>query len=696
MTYTPLRSHFAWLLCAFAAACAERLPPTAAPTARSVQQPEAARAAAAPAHPRVIVMVWDGLRPDSITKEVTPRLAQLRDQLGVDFREHHSVYPTFTMMNAAALATGAASGTHGYYGNTLYQPGPNGVNTKGVTVDYAQPVYTEDYKILQALDAFYREQGKALLQAQTLFELVHEKGWKTAALGKGGPAFMQDYRQTGENGVILDDDMIMPRSFAVELQAAGLPLPARSKNQVFPEGPLTLAADNGDPTASQHDLLVSLEDKVTLDPRAEKGSPHSARNGYMMKVLTEHILPKIDPALTLIWLRNPDSTQHNYGPGTPAAIDALRHQDELLGQLQAALQKLDRSSTTDLIIVSDHGHSTVAADPKRFPTRELVGPPDGTAKVGARKDPGYIVSGEVRSAEWLRRSGFPHSYDGLDCVLNPVMAGIKPDGQPLFPTRKDPSCSPEKPNATTPSYKAPAQLPKDAVIVAANGGSEYFYLPSQDPELLRRLTTALQERDAYGAIFVREHYGKVPGTLPLSTVGLEGPQSVSPPTPDLVVSFSWNADATSAAAPDAPGTELASAYGARGMHGSFSPRDVHNTLIAAGPHFRAGVADVYPSSNLDVAPTVASLLHVELAKAEGRVLLEALSDARERFNVEPFEEVSEPVTLKRVCAQDDLECKRPGAGAQYSVHLRGRVLTWADGARRLRYLDQAEARRDAR
>jgi hypothetical protein len=302
----------------------------------------------------------------------------------------------------------------------------------------------------------------------------------------------------------------------------------------------------------------------------------------------------------------------------------------------------------------------------------------------------------VRSADWLRRSGFPHTYDGNECVLNPVLSGIKADGQPLYPPHKDPSCKPDKPIANTPGYLVPELVPADAVIIAANGGSEYMYLPSHDPALLRRLTTALQERDAYGAIFVRELYGAVPGTLPLSGIGLEGPSSVSPPTPDLVVSFSWDADATSAAAADTPGSELASSYGNRGMHGSFSPRDVHNTLIAAGPHFRAGVADVYPSSNLDLAPTIASLLHLSLPQAAGRVLLEALSDARERFSVEPFEEVSEPVALKRVCTQDDLECKRPQPGARYTIHLRGRTLSWADGTRRMRYLDQAEARREAR
>jgi hypothetical protein len=221
-----------------------------------------------------------------------------------------------------------------------------------------------------------------------------------------------------------------------------------------------------------------------------------------------------------------------------------------------------------------------------------------------------------------------------------------------------------------------------------------MYVPSHDPALLQRLVSALQEREAYGVMFVREQYGAVPGTLPLARIGLEGPHSVSPPTPDLVVSFSWDADATTAAGPGAPGTELTSAYGNRGMHGSFSPRDVHNTLLAAGPHFRAGIADTYPTSNLDVAPTVASLLQLSMPEAQGRVLLEALSDARERFSVEPFEETSEPAALKRVCTQDDLECKRPQPGAAYKIVLRGHTLTWADGEKRMRYLDQAEARRE--
>ena len=74
----------------------------------------------------VIVIVWDGLRPDVIDPADVPNLARLRDG-GVDFTDNHSTYPTFTMMNAASLATGAFPEATGYYGNTLWQPGATGL-----------------------------------------------------------------------------------------------------------------------------------------------------------------------------------------------------------------------------------------------------------------------------------------------------------------------------------------------------------------------------------------------------------------------------------------------------------------------------------------------------------------------------------------------------------------------------------------
>jgi arylsulfatase A-like enzyme len=418
----------------------------------------------------------------------------------------------------------------------------------------------------------------------------------------------------------------------------------------------------------------------------------------MMRVFVEHILPKLDPALSVIWLRNPDSTQHTYGPGTPNVEDALRHQDHLLGELLGALDHLGRADSTDLLIASDHGHSSVASDPKAFPLRALQGEPDGTAKLGAVAAAGYVVSGDIRSVEWLRRAGFAHVYDGVRCVYDPVMAGVAASGQVLHETHDDPHCkTPER--TSTGDYRAPhGALPSDAIVIAANGGSEYFYVPSHDLTLVQRLVSALQERRVYGPVFVRSVYGAVPGTLLLERIGMEQSASVSPPTPDVVVSFDWDDTATSAAAPKTPGREHSSPQGCRGMHGSFSPSDVHNTLIAFGPDFRPGYKDEYPSSNLDVAPTVAALFGLALPHAEGRVLTEALaqpSGGQDTYRVEAFEERVGPVPLKRTCGFDDLDCKRPQRGLSYGFSLSGHKLTSADGAQTYVYFDKGMATRAA-
>ena len=68
------------------------------------------------------------------------------------------------------------------------------------------------------------------------------------------------------------------------------------------------------------------------------------------------------------------------------------------------------------------------------------------------------------------------------------------------------------------------------------------------------------------------------------------------------------------------------------MHGSFSPIDVHNLLLATGPDFRDAFVDTLPSGNVDVAPTIAKILGIELPQAQGRPLLEALKG---RAHVEP-------------------------------------------------------------
>jgi predicted AlkP superfamily pyrophosphatase or phosphodiesterase len=64
----------------------------------------------------VVVVVWDGMRADFVTRENTPNLMRLAAQ-GVEFTKHHPVYISTTEVNGTALATGMYPGESGIVGN---------------------------------------------------------------------------------------------------------------------------------------------------------------------------------------------------------------------------------------------------------------------------------------------------------------------------------------------------------------------------------------------------------------------------------------------------------------------------------------------------------------------------------------------------------------------------------------------------
>src|SRR5215207_1165615 len=138
-----------------------------------------------PAARRVIILVWDGLRTDDLTPEITPNYFALA-RSGVVFADHHAVYPTFTMMNSASIATGTYPGVHGFYGNVVYAR-----YAKGVEIDFSAPAFIEDFGVVEAVRDAY--QGRLTL-ASTMLQTAQDKGLTTAAIGKFGAAFIQDYK----------------------------------------------------------------------------------------------------------------------------------------------------------------------------------------------------------------------------------------------------------------------------------------------------------------------------------------------------------------------------------------------------------------------------------------------------------------------------------------------------------------------
>ena len=636
---------------------------------------------------KVIVFVWDGLRPDSVTQADTPNLYAMK-MAGVDFQDNHSTYPTFTMMNSAAFATGSFPATTGFYGNTLWAPGATGPSSGGAAQDFVDPAFTEDYAVLQDLDTYY---DNRLLLVSTLFQAAQARGLTTAAVGKSGAAFLQDYRK---GGYIVDEKLVWPLSLAREIQAIGDVLPATTPFAYAP-GQLTLSAVNGSPTASVG--RVTLSDKATGDPTAAQPAPPSPANLYLLQTYLTYVLPKA-PDVTLIWFRSPDSPQHNYGPGSPTYHDALKNQDFLLGKLQAGLKAQGWDKTTDLVVVSDHGHSSVSGPLATFPLRAIT-----AGAVGAVDSNGWSVSGDVRLADLLSRVGggtptFPNVFDGNGCMYVPAMSGVKSDGGPVYPVLPfDATCAANKTaptnthGYTTKSFAVPASLPAGSIVIATNGGSDYLYVTDHSATTVQNLVTFLQKREEVGAIFVHSMYGAINGTIPMSTVKVENAGRA----PDIIISYDFDEAAMVAGVPGIE-YESMSASNNRGMHGSFSPRDVHNTLIAAGPDFKAGFADTLPTGNVDVAPTVAQLFGLSLPGANGRPLLEALASGGAAIG----DYTSVPSTVNPTAAATGLTFQLPtdptGATTDpaltvgsYSIDLNVKTLT--RGAQSWTYFDSAKA-----
>jgi arylsulfatase A-like enzyme len=629
-----------------------------------------------PAPRRVIIFVWDGLRADDVTPETMPNYFALA-RSGVVFSDHHAVYPTFTMMNSASIATGTYPGIHGFYGNVVYAPKAKGKNAKGVAIDFAAPAFIEDFGVVEAVRDSY--QGRLTL-VSTLLQTAQAKGLTTAAVGKFGAAFIQDYRR---GGLILDEDAAMPLSFAKELQNAGYALPRNTVN-AYEAGALALAASNGDPTAPIP--IQRLHDGATANPLDRTGALSRRGFKYLTDVFVDYILPTKKPDLSVFWSKEPDATNHAYGPGTYNSIDATKMNDEILGRVVDKLRQLGWDQSTDIIITQDHNHSTVSGDVAHFPLRGVA-----EGRVGSHDPYGYSVSGFVRTAALLTLDGLK-AYDGAGCRNIPTLSGILFDGTRLHPTKNDAdgaACGKAQ-TYTSPSSVVPKPVPAGGIVVAANAGSDYLFVPDGDANTVRAAVVSLQSRLQFGAVFVSEKYGDIPGTLRMGLINTESPASGR--GPDIIVSFSFDEHVAVAGR---PGISYASSVNRRGDHGSFSRTDTHILMMAHGPDFTSAMYDTLPTANVDIAPTVARILGLKMPGVQGRILEEALTGGprvTEYAVVGKTYRSSKKSGLKMKLPTDLDGRSIDPTLTTYSVELATKVLTRDRSS--YRYFDQARAIRE--
>ena len=555
--------------------------------------------------------------------------------------------------------------------------GREGRNAKGIEIDFSAPAFIEDFGVVEAVRKSY--QGRLTLAA-TMLQAAQARGLTTAAIGKFGAAFIQDYNR---GGIILDEDAAMPLAFAKELQQAGYALPRNSVN-AYQAGALTLAHDNGDPTAPIP--IQRLKDGQTANPLDRSGALSRRGFAYLTDLFVDYILPNKKPDLTIFWSKEPDATSHAYGPGTYNSIDATRMNDEILGRVMGKLRELGWEGSTDIIITQDHGHSTVSGDLAHYPLRGIA---DGG--VGSVDPQGYSVSGFVRTAELLSLDGLK-AYDGASCRNVPVLSGIRFDGTHFHPTRNDVhgSVCGKAQRFTSPSYVVPWPIPAGAIVVAANAGSDYLFVRDRDPNTVNAAVASLQSRLQFGAIFVSDRYGPVAGTLPMSLIQTE--HSGSGRAPDIIVSFNFDANVSVAGK---SGVSYASSINRRGDHGSFSPIDTHISLMASGPDFKTGLYDTLPTANVDIAPTVARILNLNMPDIQGRVLEEALQGGPPLTEYVVLNKTHRSSTKTGLTMKlpTDLDGRTIDPNlTRYSVELKTKILT--RGGATYTYFDQATAVRE--
>jgi predicted AlkP superfamily pyrophosphatase or phosphodiesterase len=466
----------------------------------------AAAVVAAKPERHVVVVVWDGMRPDFVTEQNTPTLWKLARE-GITFRNHHAVYPSATMVNGTAIVTGIYPGNNGIIANHVYRP----------DID---PNHSIDVELPAVVKKGDEVSGGKYILVPTIAELVQHAGGRTVIASAKTVGLLLDRQAdvgTAKNCVTL---------------FAGKSLPA--------------------------EIIPSIA--ATLGPFP---SGHLQQDAWTTKAMTDCFWKEGVPALSVLWLGEPDLTQHESAPGAPAALAAIKSADENLAAVLSALDQRDARGSTDVFIVSDHGFSTIK---RSVDLRRILNDAGFTAKIE-----------ELRIAK-----------DG-----NQSAGGIRDKTE--FNDQPKPG----------------------DIMLAANGGSVLFYVVGHDKKLIRRLVEFLQQSDFAGVIFTKE---PMEGTFGLTQALIQRGDA-----PDVVMAFRWTDLQNQFGVTGEIDADWQRAAG-KGTHATLSRFDMHNTLIAAGPDFKRGQTDDLPTGNVDLVPTILQILGIKVPhQMDGRILSEAVA-----------------------------------------------------------------------
>jgi arylsulfatase A-like enzyme len=211
--------------------------------------------------------------------------------------------------------------------------------------------------------------------------------------------------------------------------------------------------------------------------------------------------------------------------------------------------------------------------------------------------------------------GFGHAVFGIDLAGELIKAGLKqgPDS--------------------------------DDVVIASSGQTALLHVRDHNAERIGAIVRFLQKQSFAGVLFTAGRpgqssvpiEGREPGTFSLELIHLAQAER----GPDIVLTFPWSSARNPFGVPGQDSqisTATGPLSGTSGNHGSMSPWTIRNTFIAWGPDFKRGATVRTPVSNVDLAPTLVTLMNLDKdigadGGFDGRVLREALVDGPDEEQV---------------------------------------------------------------
>jgi hypothetical protein len=252
---------------------------------------------------KIVVVVFDGLRPDMVTAKLMPHLHAFATESRW-FREARSVFPSMTRVATASIATGAPPAVHGIVGNSFYYP--------AVTRDFILDTSRQD-DIALAESVL----GGSLITAETFADRLAAHG-KTLAVVHAGSA---------------------GSAYAINPRVAA-------------NGQWTFSVLGEEYTRTPQ----AVRDVVArLGPFTGRTRPRFEETEYVTRVFIEHVLADLNPDVALIWFNEPDTSFHYKFLGSAETRAVIAAVDASFGRILAALRARPDADDVAIIVASDHG-----------------------------------------------------------------------------------------------------------------------------------------------------------------------------------------------------------------------------------------------------------------------------------------------------------------------------------------------------